>query len=584
MRARFRSVKSAVSTMTMPPSRTSGRFTLRAAGFMATSTSGWSPGVAMSVLAKWSWKLETPGRVPAGARISAGKLGSVAMSLPNVAVSAVKRSPVNCMPSPESPAKRITTWSSVRTSVIGPLCRRNVLRRTRVVGLSTCRVLVRWVSRDGRPMRRRGDLLEGHVRALWETRRMRSYREILTIPGAWQFSAAGLLARAGGAMMGIGTVLMVSALYGSYGLAGALAATNVVSWAIGTAVLSNLVDRYGQRRVMYPAAVISAAALTLVVVFALLGLPAWTLFPPALISGLTGGSPGALVRARWNNVITKPEQLHTAYALESTLDELTFVIGPVAATALSTQVHPAAALIAPVVLGLVGAQLFYSQRATEPPPAPRRDPAADRPALLSRLILLVPGVGSVIAVNMLIGCVFGSIDVSVVAAATGWNVRGASGAVLAVFSLASGIAGFFYGARAWSSPLTKRFLVGVVLLFAFSAALPFTNSIVTIGAVGVLVGATVAPTLINGNSLVGRLVPQGRLTEGLSWMGTGIGIGVSIGSSVSGQVIDDAGYHGGLVTVVVFSVLAAVIALASSRTLHRAAARGDARLLAAEPS
>src|SRR5665811_1849386 len=406
MRARFRSVKSAVSTMTMPPSRTSGRFTLRAAGFMATSTSGWSPGVAMSLLAKWSWKLETPGRVPAGARISAGKLGSVAMSLPNVAVSAVKRSPVSCMPSPESPAKRITTWSSVRTSVIEPLCRRNVLRRTRVVGPPACWVRVRRVSHVGGG---RSDSLEerrarkGASAGLWETRTVRSYREILTIPGAWQFSAAGLLARAGGAMMGIGTVLMVSALYGSYGLAGALAAANGVSWAVGTAVLSNLVDRYGQRRVMYPAVLISAAALTLVVAFALWGLPAWALFPPVIISGVTGGSPGALVRARWNHVITKPAQLHTAYALESTLDELTFVIGPVAATALSTQVHPAAALIAPVVLGLVGAQLFYSQRATEPPPAPHRDPAADRPALLSRLILLVPGVGSVIAVNLLIG-------------------------------------------------------------------------------------------------------------------------------------------------------------------------------------
>src|SRR5674476_1362055 len=90
----------------------------------------------------------------------------------------------------------------------------------------------------------------------------------------------------------------------------------------------------------YPAILISSVALTLVVAFALWGLPAWTLFPPALISGLTGGSPGALVRARWNNVITKPEQLHTAYALESTLDELTFVIGPVAATALSTSMEP----------------------------------------------------------------------------------------------------------------------------------------------------------------------------------------------------------------------------------------------------
>ncbi len=382
--------------------------------------------------------------------------------------------------------------------------------------------------------------------------------------------------------MGIGIVLMVSALYGSYGLAGALAAANGVSWAIGTAVLSNLVDRYGQRRVMYPAILISAAALSLVVAFALWGLPAWSLFPPVIVSGVTGGAPGALVRARWNHVITKPEQLHTAYSLESTLDELTFVIGPVAATALSTQVHPAAALIAPIVLGLVGAQLFYSQRATEPPPAPRRDPAVEHPSFLRRLILLVPGVGSVIAVNLLIGCVFGSIDVSVVAAATGWNMRSASGAVLAVFSLASGIAGFYYGSRGWSSPLPKRFLIGVTLLFVFAALLPFVSSIVALGLIGLLVGATVAPTLINGNSLVGRLVPNGRLTEGLSWMGTGIGIGASIGSSVSGGVIDRAGYHGGLITVVVFAALAAIVALASSRTLRRASSDEDARTLAAE--
>jgi len=382
--------------------------------------------------------------------------------------------------------------------------------------------------------------------------------------------------------MGIGIVLMVSALYGSYGLAGALAAANGVSWAIGTAVLSNLVDRYGQRRVMYPAILISAAALSLVVAFALWGLPAWSLFPPVIVSGVTGGAPGALVRARWNHVITKPEQLHTAYSLESTLDELTFVIGPVAATALSTQVHPAAALIAPIVLGLVGAQLFYSQRATEPPPAPRRDPAVEHPSFLRRLILLVPGVGSVIAVNLLIGCVFGSIDVSVVAAATGWNMRSASGAVLAVFSLASGIAGFYYGSRGWSSPLPKRFLIGVALLFVFAALLPFVSSIVALGLIGLLVGATVAPTLINGNSLVGRLVPNGRLTEGLSWMGTGIGIGASIGSSVSGGVIDRAGYHGGLITVVVFAALAAIVALASSRTLRRASSDEDARTLAAE--
>ena len=43
------------------------------------------------------------------ARLSAGKFGCVARSLPNAAASEVKRSPVSCMPSPESPAKRMTT-------------------------------------------------------------------------------------------------------------------------------------------------------------------------------------------------------------------------------------------------------------------------------------------------------------------------------------------------------------------------------------------------------------------------------------------------------------------------------------------
>ncbi len=85
---------------------------MSAAGFIATSTCGESPGVRMSWSAKCSWKLDTPGRVPAGARISAGKLGSVERSLPNPAVSVVKRSPVSCIPSPESPAKRMTTRSS----------------------------------------------------------------------------------------------------------------------------------------------------------------------------------------------------------------------------------------------------------------------------------------------------------------------------------------------------------------------------------------------------------------------------------------------------------------------------------------
>ena len=63
----------------------------------------------MSSEEMWTWKADTPGRVPAGARISAGKSGSVARSLPASALTAVNWLPVSCIPSPESPARRITT-------------------------------------------------------------------------------------------------------------------------------------------------------------------------------------------------------------------------------------------------------------------------------------------------------------------------------------------------------------------------------------------------------------------------------------------------------------------------------------------
>src|SRR3990172_7897935 len=65
----------------------------------------------MSWLEKQTWKPLTPASVPAGARIYAGNAGSVLMSLPNIAYTFVNCVPANCIPSPESPAKRITTDS-----------------------------------------------------------------------------------------------------------------------------------------------------------------------------------------------------------------------------------------------------------------------------------------------------------------------------------------------------------------------------------------------------------------------------------------------------------------------------------------
>src|SRR5687768_2800874 len=106
-----------VLTINVPASTRSLRFVLSAAGFIHTSTSGASPGVWISDDEKCSWNPETPNKLPAGARISAGKSGKVEMSLPASAAAFANSVPVSCMPSPESPAKRITTRSRCLVSI-----------------------------------------------------------------------------------------------------------------------------------------------------------------------------------------------------------------------------------------------------------------------------------------------------------------------------------------------------------------------------------------------------------------------------------------------------------------------------------
>lgn len=392
------------------------------------------------------------------------------------------------------------------------------------------------------------------------------YRDVLTRPGALAFSASGVLARLPMSMVGIGIVLMVSALYGSYGLAGAVSAVYVVAQAVCSPQLSRLVDRHGQARVMSPAVAISAFGLAWLITAALVEAPAGFLFVGAVITGAAIGSFGSLVRARWTALLGEdPHRTHTAYSLESALDELVFVVGPVLATVLATGVQATAGLVVPLFAMIAGGYWFLSLRTTEPPSAPVGSPRP-RGSVLAR-----PGMAVLAIVFVAMGAIFGATDVSTVAFADESGSKGVAGVILAVFALGSLISGLLYGTRQWKRPLYLRFANGMVLLAVGVCAFFFVQSLVALAAVMFVVGFAIAPTLINGNGLVQELVPRERLTEGLTWVGTSLGVGVSVGSSIAGARIDAAGSHAGFLVVVVAAACAVVATLAALRTL-----RGDA--------
>ncbi|MEE6294990.1 MFS transporter [Georgenia wangjunii] len=390
---------------------------------------------------------------------------------------------------------------------------------------------------------------------------LRPYRAILSRPGALSFSAAGLVARLPISMVGIGIVLMVSELYGSYGMAGRVSAVYVVVQALCAPRLAGLVDRHGQARVMRPALAVACLGLVGLIVAAVAGSPEWVLHLTAAVGGSTIGSMGAFVRARWALIVKDGRELHTAYSLESALDELTFVVGPVLATILATSVTPWSALVVPLAGAFLGGYWFLSQRATEPVPSPRVEGEARTSVIGSA------GMLAVAAVFLGTGAIFGGVDVSVVAFAEEQGNKALAGPVLGTFALGSLISGLLYGARHWLSPLWLRFLVGVCVLAAGVSMFFLVTSLAVLAAVGFVAGFAIAPTVINGNAIVQALVPARRLTEGLTWLGASIGIGVSAGSSLAGMAVDASGSHGGFAVVAGAAGFAVVAALTGARTL-----------------
>lgn len=394
---------------------------------------------------------------------------------------------------------------------------------------------------------------------------LQPYRDVLTRPGALAFSGAGVLARLPMSMVGIGIVLMVSTLYGSYGLAGRVSAVYVIAQALCSPQLARLVDRHGQSRIMRPAVAIAAVGLVGLVVAATTEAHEVWLYVAAVVTGAGIGSFGSLVRARWARVLgADPHRMHTAYSLESALDELVFIVGPVLATVLATGVAPTAGLIVPLVAMLVGGYWFLSLRRTEPPPAPVGSP---RP---KGSVLRKPGMVVLAIVFVAMGSIFGATDVATVAFAEESGSKGAAGVILAIFALGSLISGLLYGTRTWKRPLYVRFATGMVALAVGVCFFFLVQSLVALAAVMFVAGFAIAPTLINGNGLVQDLVPRERLTEGLTWVGTSLGVGVSVGSSVAGAQIDINGSHAGFLVVVISAGAAVLATLLALRTL-----RGD---------
>ena len=129
------------------------------------------------------------------------------------------------------------------------------------------------------------------------------YAEIFAIPRAWRFSVAGIIGRMPMSMYGLGTVLLISAGTGRYGLAGSVSATGSIGGALCAPQLGRLVDRLGQHRVLIPVGVTFALSVAGLALAVGLGAPDWTLFLCGITGGATMPQTGPMARARWSALL-----------------------------------------------------------------------------------------------------------------------------------------------------------------------------------------------------------------------------------------------------------------------------------------
>ncbi|MGY1727770.1 MFS transporter [Geodermatophilus sp. SYSU D01062] len=393
------------------------------------------------------------------------------------------------------------------------------------------------------------------------------YGRLFAVPGAVWFSLAGWVARLPLPMLGLGAVLLVEGESGSYGLAGAVSGTLALAASVGGPQWARAMDRRGQGRVLQV-----AMAAYLVTGLAFVGVvvadgPRWAWFALAGLTGASLPNIGALVRARWAAALEDAERRQTAFAFESVVDEVVFVVGPPLVTVLGTMVAPAAGFTTGIVLGTVGGLWLARQRATEPVAAPTSAGGGHRrPAALNAAVLLV------CATYLGVGTVFGAMDVVVVGFAEEQGAPALAGLALALYAGGSLVAGLAYGVARLRGTLATRFLATAVFFGLAAQGLWAVTSLPLLVGAGFLAGLAVAPVLVSGTSLAESRVPRAALTEALAWTNTGLTLGVTAGSALAGAAVDAWGARAAFAVPALAAAGAAGLALLGAPLLRRPAA------------
>ena len=399
---------------------------------------------------------------------------------------------------------------------------------------------------------------------------------IASSAGLRRMFATSILARLPLAMLSIGLLVHAQHLTGSFAAAGAVTGVYAIALGVGGPVLGQLVDRRGQTSVLLASATVAAALLVAIAVQPV-GASLVVLIALAAGIGLAEPPVGACLRTQLPALLPDPSTVRAAYALEASVVELTYIFGPPLALCIGALWSTGAALAAGGVVLLLATAAFAAQPASRnwrPAPAQRRPRGGS---------LRAPAMRTLVIVLIAVGVLLGADEVAVVAAAKALGSTTAAAPLLAIWGVGSFAGGLLAGRLGGGARTAAGLaLVLAALTAGHLALIPAAGSVVALGGVLLLAGATIAPTEATIYAMVEHATPAATMTEAFAWLATAMAVGGAVGAASAGLLVDRAGPTAAFALAGGAGALAVLTTMLRSRTItpqrhspERAAADGD---------
>ncbi len=354
------------------------------------------------------------------------------------------------------------------------------------------------------------------------------YADILRIPSVPRLLSAAVIGRMPVGMGALAIFLLVRGAGGSYSTAGLAVGASTVAGCIGAPILGRIVDRLGQPRVLLLSMASQVTALLLLAALAPGG--GFELFALCALYGFSNPPLAASMRATWATLITDRSLITRAFSLDSTAQEVIWILGPVLAAGLAEGISPRLPMVVMAAFSAAGVIWF----ATSHESRTWRSKHVGERHLLGPL--MAGPVRRVLLSILGLAFAWGALELAIPAYAQ--ENDASPGGLLSIWAVGSVIGGLGYAARRWTS--SPQRMMGILLalnllgfLIIFLAQTPLQLGILLL-----LTGVVNAPVIATFYVLIEELAPRGTVTEAFTWVSTMFLVGISGGVALAGIVAD----------------------------------------------